>query len=300
MLGTLLLLFPMAVGALVMRVAGAPMARWGVHLAVGAVGSLLFLALGRAGRLPARVAPWLAGAALAAVAATFASSADIEGVRRWLALGAFRIHPSALVGPALVIFAATRVERAPWQAHAVLLVMAGVHVAQPDAGQAMAWGAAAMVLTLGFDRGRWPLALVYAGAIAAAWLRPDKLAPAPFVEDIVSRSFALSPVLGGVAIASSLLAVLAPISFVHGRASSRREWAAAAALTSYFAFALASSAMGEFPVPLLGFGSSPALGAFLGIVALRRVCRFPLAIAGADRGEAPPGRDAQRAVASLL
>jgi cell division protein FtsW (lipid II flippase) len=300
MLGTLLILLPMAVGGFVMWAAGAPPSRWVVHLAVGVVGALVFLALDRAGRLSARAASCLAIVALVVVAATFAGGAGIGGVQRWLALGAFRINPSALFTPALIIFAASRLRHAPWHAHATLLFMAVVHVAQPDAGQATACGIAAMVLTAGFDRRRWPLLAVYGFAIASAWLRPDPLEPAPFVEDIVARAFALSTLVGLVAIATALLAVLAPIAISRGLARPVAERATALALTSYFAVALLVPALGEFPVPLLGFGSSPALGAFLGIAALRRSCRAPRTIERAEGDQAtPPNQGTQRAVAVL-
>lgn len=41
-------------------------------------------------------------------------------------------------------------------------------------------------------------------------------------------------------------------------------------LTVYFATAAVVSAFGQFPVPLLGFGASSVLGAFLGLAVLRR------------------------------
>lgn len=46
---------------------------------------------------------------------------------------------------------------------------------------------------------------------------------------------------------------------------------AAFGLAAYFAGSLVAPCFGEFPVPLLGFGSSPLVGAFLGLAALRRV-----------------------------
>ena len=43
------------------------------------------------------------------------------------------------------------------------------------------------------------------------------------------------------------------------------------ALVGYFTGALVAARIGEFPVPLLGFGASPTVGAFLGLAALRRL-----------------------------
>ena len=209
--------------------------------------------------------------AVAAVASTVLTD-GIAGVSRWLELGPLRIHPSAVLAPSLLVFAAVHASTRPKRAHLVMAMLQAVHVLQPDAGQATALGAGAVVVTLGGAPGplRTGGALVYGLSIAAAWLRPDPLPPAPFVEDIVWRAFTLAPALGVLAVLSLLASTAAPLA--SGRRASRpAPVLAQRALVAYFAGALLATALGEFPVPLLGLGPSPTVGAFLGLAALQRV-----------------------------
>lgn len=282
-MGALLLLLPVMVGAGVMFGAGASSSRYLVQVVVGAVGALLSLAIARSPKLPARAGLGLAAVAVLALAAPLVVGADIDGVRRWVELGAYRVHPSMLVCPLILVFSAGALDRHPWWGHASLVTAQVVHALGPDRGQATALGLAAIALTLVGDRGRRralvPLYLVplYAASIAVAWLRADPLGPAPFVEDIVARAFALSPIVGSTAVLACAASVCAPIvgsgahtvGDPHG-ASGSGERAAALALVAYFAAGLLVPLVGQFPVPLLGFGASPALGAFLGLAVLDR------------------------------
>jgi len=73
----------------------------------------------------------------------------IEGVRRWYELGPVRLHPSALVCPALLVAAARRLRERPGSVHALLLSVQLVHALQPDAGQATAFGLGALAVVAG-------------------------------------------------------------------------------------------------------------------------------------------------------
>ncbi|MBL8744360.1 MAG: hypothetical protein JNK04_24805 [Myxococcales bacterium] len=68
-------------------------------------------------------------------------------------------------------------------------------------------------------------------------------------------------------------------------------------MTTYFVASLAVPLVGEFPVPLLGFGSSPALGAFLGLGLLSRAHRREDARSREDDGADDVGRCARAALA---
>jgi hypothetical protein len=151
-----------------------------------------------------------------------------------------------------------------------LWVLQSVHLVQPDAGQATALGLAGAALAAVGLSGR-PRALwvgAYLASAALAWLRPDPLPPAAFVEDIVLCAFALAPVMGAIALAALGLLVVSPLV---GLAKEPTARVAAIGLASYFGGSLVAPCFGEFPVPLLGFGSSPLVGAFLGLAALQRL-----------------------------
>jgi hypothetical protein len=262
---------PVAVGTLIMAVGRAPFARWGGHLGAGALGLALYAVLvttGRRWRLSRPAATWAAVAAWCFVASTLLSS-GIDGMRRWHELGPVRIHPSQLVTPALLVLAAGQLGRFPVRAHVLLLAMQVVHVLQPDAGQATALGvgAASVILATSGPRWRYLLAFLYLATAAVTWLRFDPLPPAPFVEDIVRRAFALTPVIGVAGVLSLGLLIVAPLLDDRVNGGSRP---AAIALVGYFFGALVAFRCGEFPVPLLGFAPSVTLGAFIGFAALRR------------------------------
>jgi len=260
---------PVVVGALVMIGGRAPLARWGGHLGAGAVGIALYVALVKTavrGSLPRSISTWSAAVAWCLVASTLLSS-GLDGVHRWQELGAIRVHPSQLLAPVLLVFAARQRGRFLVRAHVVLLGLQAVHLLQPDAGQATAVGAGAagFVLSMSGPRWRYLLAFTYLATAAVTWLRFDPLLPAPYVEDIVGRAFALTPAAGVAAALSLALLVVAPL--LDGRLEPESR-PAVVALVGYFFGSLVAVRFGQFPVPLLGFAPSATLGAFAGFAAL--------------------------------
>lgn len=273
-------LVPVLVGAAIMVSGGAPRARWGMHLAAGAVGLAVCFgarAVPRGPRSQLGAAALLAGAAV--VAASLLGE-GMQGVHRWIRLGPVLLHPSALVAPLALVVAGRRMAEAPWTVLLSLGLLQAIHVAQPDAGQATALGLAALVLVLarcarlGAARSALAAAVVTV-PIALAWTRPDPLGPAPFVEDIVRRAFDLGWLTGAAALASLAALVASPLL---GRGGEGGESAAAGggdlaerlALVVYLAASLAVVLVGEFPVPMLGFGASPVLGVLAALGALAR------------------------------
>ncbi len=254
-------------GVCVMVERQASVARWGVHLGAGLFGLALFGALGVVRPLRPALRWGLAIGGLLVVASTLLAP-GIQGMQRWHELGPLRVHPSALLAPALLMFAAGSVTHRG-AAHGFLLALQALHLGQPDAGQATALGCGALglLLTDAHQRAKLPLAALYVLSVAVCWLRPDPLPPAAFVEDIVSQAFALGTFAGLAALLSLALLLTSPI--VGERAERCRP--ATAALFGYFAGSLLAPILGEFPVPLLGFGTSPVVGAFLGVAALTRL-----------------------------
>jgi cell division protein FtsW (lipid II flippase) len=262
------LLVPIAVGIGVMLAHGAPPGRSGLQAVAASAALLVYFAVRAA---PGRAAwdPAIAVLAVLFVAGTLLTP-GIDGVRRWYELGPARIHPSALVSPALLVGAARRLRGRPGAVHALLLSVQLVHVLQPDAGQATAFGLGALGLAAVTPLPvRWRLpALAYPSLAALAWLRPDPLPPAPFVEDIVGRALGLGAAAGAAALGSLGLVAIAPLLPTR---SARPEGAVAAvAVAVYLAASAAVVAFGEFPVPLLGFGPSPLLGAYIALAVLHR------------------------------
>lgn len=265
---------PVLIGALVMAACDAPTSRWAVHLIVGALGLLTYRAL-RATTWPATPStPWIT----AAVAVTWVASTllgeGIQGVTRWSGIGPLRLHPSALLTPSLLVFATKNLSARPLAAHLLLFALQGVHALQPDAGQATALGVAGAVATLSLRRptlGGVAVATAHLGVAALAWLLPDPLAPAPFVEDILNRAFAYTPALGALALSALLLGAASPLLTPRASAGSPRlHWLAPITFSAYLGAAALVTVLGEFPTPLLGFSPSIILGAFAALGLLHR------------------------------
>ena len=260
-----------------MRASGVPATAWGQNLAACVIGILLCLALARprasrrgdAGLLAAGVL------ALGCLAATWLDP-GVQDVHRWLRLGPIRLHAGALVLP-VVLATLAGLERAGRRHVSTLLAIATALLLalQPDAAQATAFAAGAVVLLLPRNRveGRAWIRLVPLLALAGlSWLRRDPLAPVPHVEGIVGLAMELGTGWGAAAVASLLLL---PVPFFAAR--EQGEGRAGLAIGTYVVVTILAPAVAHFPVPVLGQGASPIIGYFAALGLLRRA-----------RGSVPP------------
>lgn len=252
------------VGAGVCAMSGVAAGLWGRNLAAWLVGALAAVALARwAG---GRVILALAMAAPLGLAATLLDP-GLEGVHRWLVAGPVRFNAAMLLLPALVVATATLAGRVGWWWVPAAVALA-VLALQPDASQASALALAvcAIVVRLRSQNpmGRIALAVGAVAVAAVAWVRPDALQPVPEVEGIIQLAAAQSVLLAGAAVLLLLAFAAAPALATHGRDGddARR---AGLALTALLLAWIAAPALGAFPVPLVGIGLSPILGAWLGV-----------------------------------
>lgn len=214
----------------------------------------------------------LLAAAPVGLAATLLNPGQ-QGVHRWIDIGPVHTNLAAVLLPgAIVALAALSGERWAWAAAALV---GALLVLQPDASQAAAFGAGAVVILM-----RLPVSRAMRGAgiaavlavVAAAWLRRDPLAPVPEVEGIIGLAARWSPLAALLAVV--LLAGVALSPLLAGRVEGGPPRTAAGALAAYFAVTALAPLVGTFPVPLVGMGMSPIIGFWLG-------CGSLLAAAGA-------------------
>ena len=267
------LLFPLpalAVGVLVMRASDVPVTAWGQNLAACVIGILLCFALARPGSSGRGEGAFLVAGVLALglLAATWLDP-GLDGVHRWLRLGPVRLHTSALVLP-VVLATLAGLERAGRRHVSTLLAIATALLLflQPDAAQATAFAAGAVVLLMPRNRaeGRAWIRLVPLLALAGlSWLRKDPLAPVPHVEGIVGLAMEMGIGWGVAAVASLLLL---PIPFFAARRAG--DGRMGLAIGAYVLVTIVAPALGYFPVPVLGQGASPIIGYFMALGLLRR------------------------------
>ncbi|MGE5362107.1 MAG: hypothetical protein ACM3NQ_24080 [Bacteroidales bacterium] len=144
------------------------------------------------------------------------------------------------------------------------IVVSAILFAQPDAAQASAFAVAWAIIAVAGRRVRETAGAVVAVALAAATLfRPDPLTPVPYVEGILRLAQSQSTRL---AVACALLLLLMPLPFMLD-ASQRRL---GAALSAYLLCVLLAACVGNYPVPVMGYGTAPILGYYLGAAAFLR------------------------------
>jgi hypothetical protein len=260
------------VGALVCAVSGVPTGLWARNLAAWLVGALLAVGVSAVvGPRTAQHLPW--GAAIA-LAATFLAPGQ-DGVHRWISAGPATINVAMFVLPAAVVALAAAPTPTRWTWLSGLLCLA-LLVLQPDASQATAFGLALAFVANARASGRAARATLVAASLAlaaVAWLRPDPLLPVPEVEEIVELAARRSVFLA--ALAMGLLAVAAAAPALALRRAPPQVRLAGGALSVCLALWAVTPFLGAYPVPLVGVGLSPILGAWIGVGLLAGLMRQP-------------------------
>lgn len=255
----------LVVGVLVMRMSDVPPSVWGQNVAAWAAGTVTCVLLARPRTSAARPV-WADVAAVLTLAALGATllAPGMDGVHRWLPLGPVRLHAAAVLLPVLIVALDGLVRARGWWTSALVAAAAMLALfLQPDAAQATAFGAAAVLLLAARAEGR-AVRLGSPGVLAAlaalTWTRRDPLAPVPYVEEIVSLAAGLGT---GWAVAAVAALLLLPLPFFAvGRGGAR---IVGIALGGYVAITAAAPFFGSFPVSVLGYGMSPIIGYLAGL-----------------------------------
>ena len=226
------------------------------------------LLVGGLGALWALSMPWRLGnrgvciaeiLCVAALCGTFAGP-GVQGVHRWMALGPVSLNAAFLCVPVL-LWAVERDVREGRSVRACALCAAvgALLCLQPDASMASAF-ALGVIPALGRGGAGRALRVGACAALllfaAAAWIRPDGLEPVAHVEGILALSRDSGPVLWALSLLS-LLWLFWPFALGAQRPKAR---ALCAGFALAYAGLLLSSAVGVFPVPVIGYGVSPVIG----------------------------------------
>lgn len=249
-------------GIVISAANGVPVGVWarnGIAWIVGALAATGLAALKRRG--VQQLAVWAAPAGLVASLL----GPGIQDVNRWVGLGPLQLNVAMLLLPAAVVALAVlcRAGASAWVAGLTALVLL---VIQPDASQATTLAAVAALVALAAIP-KAPVRVTVVGVAAAlavmAWLRPDPLEPVAEVEGIFGLAVSLSPVLAAVAGLLILCVAAAPV--VWGFLGSTSERLAGSALGLCLFLWAVMPFLGAFPMPLMGLGMSPIVGAWLGV-----------------------------------
>lgn len=282
----------LTIGVAVMVMHGSPLAMPAVNMGSAAAGLLLVLILRHPVTTLVSKRPASVALALLALEALTLTTQGTEGVHRWISCRGVRLHVAAMGAPLLLLaLVVLWNHRRTWPMLSLAAAGLCVNVLQPDAGQATALAAgvvalAALPATPRVER-LIGLTVAVAGALLA-WTRPDPLAPADLVENVVQRAFELHAVMGALAVAALLWL---PASAVWPlRQGTCSQYPARIALAAYLLASIGVVALGEFPTPVLGFGASPIIGAVIGLGLLER----PLTLCRSSAREPGPNLEATR------
>lgn len=260
----------LAMGVVVMRSAGLSTVLWSQNVAAAVLGALLCVAAAaRTRRRPpaSTAAPWLVVVGAAALAATFVSP-GIEGVHRWVGIGPLRLHVAAALLPAML---AVLYEAGGGRRTAVYgpIMVALALFAQPDAAEASAFAVAWAIIAGARRRaGETSGALVVLALGAATLFRSDPLGPVPYVEGILRLAQTQS---AGRAVTGGLSLLLLPLPFLL---DASQRWLGAA-VAAYWLCILLAASVGNYPVPLMGYGAAPILGYYFGATEFVKRSRLP-------------------------
>lgn len=198
----------------------------------------------------------------------------VQGASRWLFVAGLSVQPSLLLLPAAIVLFARNADA--WSSLGMTIAAIALAL-QPD--RAMAGALAASTITLAcVRRERVIVSASIASAIgfAITLVKPDSVPPAPGVEQVIRSSFEVSPLVG-LTVVAGLAIMLAPALFpAAGRDAASRDAADDHASANrdvslvfgatWLAIILAA-VLGNYPTPLVGFGSSAIVGYFLSITA---------------------------------
>lgn len=213
---------------------------------------------------PSFALPVIVAIALALLATAFFGN-EIDGVRRWIAIGPVAIHVAMLTCSALLVLYARSAPSLPGVA--AMAIVASAMALQPDRGSALALFAA--VLTVAAMRRTAAdivLAIVTLIGLAVTLARPDPLTPVVFVEHVLVDSWAASPVWGLALTAAAAMLLLPLTAFAHTANDTR------VALAGWMAWTiglLAASMLGDYPTPAIGIGASAIVGHGLALALIR-------------------------------
>lgn len=194
-------------------------------------------------------------------------SLDIRGVHRWLTIGSIYINISMVLVPLLLFSISKLLDR--YQFFSILLTFSVslLHVMQPDAGQATAFGCAAIVIFLLTDE--VPLAIRLMGIVAIAtgiilaWYQPDALPAVEHVEHILQ----LANQLGGFGLAGTALSIgvlFVPIFYtLKHQKNNNHNKVLTVAFMVYLVTTFSVTKLGNYPVPIIGAGASAILGYYV-------------------------------------
>ncbi len=186
----------------------------------------------------------------------------MENVNRWIKIGPVNFNVAFVATPCVLIGLWELLKNKFWNIAAVLTVaISTIFYLQPDASQISAF-AIPMIIMLYDDNKKKTTYLVTVAVllflVAMSWIHIDGLLPVSYVEEILVLSKNMGTiwfVLGVISL------IMLPIPFILFSPEKAKKLSICIGI--YIVILLASTLIGNFPVPLMGYGMPPIIGYFI-------------------------------------
>ncbi len=198
-----------------------------------------------------------------ALALSFFSSGT-DGVHRWVAVGPLQLYVSAIVLPIVIINLWELIQEDKLVTVIISIVCVSIILTlQPDASMMTAFGVCSVMLLWNkINKLSRFLCVAFLGGLTAyTWVFLDDLEPVSYVEGIFKMVMDIG-ILGLVFGVISIAVMIVPFLLFPPN----KNKIVSVCFGVYFIIILLSNIVGEFPVPLMGFGVSPIIGYFISIV----------------------------------
>lgn len=182
-----------------------------------------------------------------------------EGVHRWVAVGPIRLYIASIVVPILII-GIWRISKKTngWISLIISIGVSLLLALQPDASQTTAFIIPMAIILFNNIKNnsvRYSVLGVFFLITIFSWIYLDTLPPVAYVEDILKMVAEMGIVWFAIGIASL---VILPFPFILFPPQNAKLLSRCLGL--YFIVVLLSTRVGNFPIPLMGYGISPILG----------------------------------------
>lgn len=189
-------------------------------------------------------------------------SEGATNVHRWISVGGLTFNVGTIVSPILLIliYGLQNIKLSIFVAAFVTILF----FIQPDASQVTAFSIAASLLLINKIEDKIIKALIILTTflcLVFTWYNLDTLPAVSYVENIIQMARDINVPL---MICSILALCLLPLPFFT--VYSKKEKLIALSLGIYFSLSLLSTFVGNFPVIFMGYGISPMLGYFIGLI----------------------------------
>ena len=185
----------------------------------------------------------------------------LMNVHRWINIKSLQINIGLIVSPLLLI----QISRVTNHTLAILfsIIIIVIFLVQPDASLVSAFSISSCILLFRKLKSKLvtiPFFLFALITIGYSWYNLDSLEPVRHVEDIIDLTKEISMALFLMSMISLVLLVI-PFMDVYSKVDDL-----SVSLGIYYLIILLATFVGHFPVMLMGYGISPIIGYFIGLI----------------------------------